>query len=954
MSDAHAATHSLGGGAEQLPDAADLDEDIAPQGTPSPPRITNGDHLALPSDAPALIQTSNGDELQEQAHDDRSLATTVESSPERDAKRRKMDDDVAPLQGAALKTAVLDLVDTSTGRIRVSAVPTFVGIMASAVVAEDKAFITSALEGSVAKSEPNAPLLKGLVAADALSALETYVAAAADAQEPAMLCRLLKLAAALPVTMAAVQACGLAKRMKRLEKFSSKVGPGTSAEAAAKVDQAASKAKELWMKQLNAETAAAEKKNAVEKAAPGSARVGSTAVVAPSSKPVRVLAVDTSSDMFANTTTKSKAPPSNGTKGRVFTGAQPAPRVTPVSDATAKALLSSRAGAAVPGSTVSRGGVGSAVGGAGSQPAVLSHIAAEQAARLHAAQQAKEHNESRHQAAVAEALRLADEAIRDAWGGEVPPPPTVLGVAAGVTDDQVAPLKSCLSRKTASHAAAVTQGQGSPGCNDAHPSSDEIAHPAQVPVVATPTQPQAPVALRDRKRKRKTVVWAPEAALTQVREFTSEVPAAGETLAFPDPTMNGPAFDGDLLIDGDLVARWLNRAKQETAAERRNADAWRHRQQLGMMHDMMAAPAPPPVPLMTAIHAWVGPPPWVALPAASTGGPPGRGEDSTEVGIQGMRQAGRPPAIYASLAAIPEHPAQGPARSERPEDNANTRWIAFDSGAAQAGTAAVVPAQPQFVQPPQQQLPQAPQYQQQGGMMFVPPGNQPLMNSMPMALPSFSAPQQQQQQQPLPMQLPPVSLPMQPMSTPQSVPQQSATSWPAQQPAWQMQQTQPVQMHVPQPAAPSSWMPPLPVVNSTAALAPVQPHILQPLKAAVPPQSHAPPAAGGGGGDQLSALVRSLTQSGNASVLQQALEGVLQQQQQQQAAQGQAQLAFSAASFTTGGGIPPPKPPAGLPPAPGASMVGQQPPHPGNGVKCHFYDRAGGCRHGSACRFMHA
>ena len=927
---------------EQLPEAVDDDEDLDVEqdvpdteprdSSPSPPHSLHiGGHAAPSPETHAATSPppSNGHTAPPSggvsAGDGGS--PTVKAAPPVDNGGSAQ----APgMHGDALLAAVGDLLHADGRLIDISAVPALVRLVGcAAATPADQLFITRVLEGIVTKSTPGSPLLKALVAGGALPAVEMLVVAAAEAKSAPLLRRLLKLAAALPVTMAALQTCGLAKRAKKLLKYSTTPGLASDAAAqAAEVEAAAGLLVEKWMSQVAAETAKAPAEKQPLAKASGKA--------AP--KAVRVVAVD-SMDLFASALKPkaSKAAATAGAKPGVGGGAVAKatggskPKVA-VSDPSAKGVVSPRS-AAAPGSSAPSSGAGlpahrqsAATAAVMSQP-VVSRLAAEQAARQLAAQMAEQHRANRHQAAVEEAVKEAMTWQSDLYPEGLPPPPTV--IRADPADKQQAPHRSCLSRK----GTQSKSGGGGNGGQAAPPGAGDVAM-ADAPAceaAPTPQQPPAPGALRDRKRKRRGVVWAPEASLTQVREFTGDALPEGESVAYPEPTMmTGAAVDGDILISGDLVTRWLNRAKQETAAERRAMDAWRSRHDMLLMHSPAAAP--PPAPLMTAINTWAGPPPLVALPTWTGGGPPGRGEESTEAESQARRQASRPPAMYASLAAVPEHPAQGPARSERPEDNVNTRWIVHN--------AAPPPVQQVVTQPPMQmqfQQPQQQQQQQQAGLAFAFPGGQ----QQALANQSFGAPLPlMQQQQPLA----PASFPMQmaPVPAAQPAPLQQ---WPAQQLSWQQaQQAQQLQMPTMQTVSP-----PMPPAHPTPAL---PSWLTSALPASVLPAQQQQSAVGAGqpaaapSGDQLGDLVRSLTQAGNASVLQQALEGMLQQQGSAPAAQ-----AFSAAAFTTPG-LPPPNPP---PPRGGMQhSMGVAPPHPGNGIACHFYNRPGGCRLGSGCRFMHA
>jgi hypothetical protein len=890
----------------QLPEAVDEDDDIAVgASSPSPPHSLHIGHHAVPSPE---LSPSNG-----HAAVDRG---TAGGSPA-EAATPRVNNGVAAepaIQGEALYAEVGKLLLTTPGKdglIDASSVPAMVRLVrCAAATPTDQSFITRVLEGIVTKSTPGSPLLKALVAGGALGAMELLVCAAAEAPKGApLLCRLLKLAAALPVTLAAFKACpGLPKRAKKLVKYSATPGlsPDNAAQAA-EVEAAAGVVVDKWMAQVAAETAAA--KQTGSKAASGAA--------AP--KAMRVVALD-SADLFASAAPKAKASKTaaatTGAKGVAAGTKATAPRVMGQSDTPAKGVAPPRS---ANGPATSSAGTGPHVPAASAAGVVLSRMAAEQAARLHAAQMAEQHRASRHAAAVEEAVKEAMTWQTDLYPEGLPPPPLV--IHSDSADIQKAtPSRSCLSRKASQSKSGGSAGAGPQAQGD-------VAMEERPPVGGvTPQQLPAPAALRDRKRKRKSVVWAPEASLTQVREFTGDAAPEGESVAYPEPTMmttmTGAAVDGDLLISGELVTRWLNRAKQETAAERRAMDAWRNKHEVLLRHPQ-AAP-PPPTPLMTAIYTWSGPPPLVALPTWAPGGQPGRGETSSEVEGQARRQSTRPPTVYASLAAVPEHPAQGPARSERPEDNVNTRWIVHE--------AATPPVQ-QVAQPMQMQYQQT-QPQHQGGMPFALPGGQA------QSLVSFGVQQQQPQQQ---QQQPTFAMQMAPLTVTQPAPA-PMQQWQTQPPSWLQQPSQhmPTMQTVSAPVPPSHPPPALPswlTSTHSGAADPAQ----QQQQSAV---GAAPPAAAVSG-DQLGDLVRSLTQGGNnASVLQQALEGILHQQH----GSAPAPQAFSAAAFTTPGSVPPPP-----------SMMQQNtmgmdiaPPHRGNGQRCHFYNRPGGCRQGALCRFQHA
>ena len=899
----HAAADAPGNADDgQLPEAVDEDDDIAiGASSPSPPHsLHTGGHAVSSPELPP----SNG-----HAAVDRG---TEGGSPTESATPRVNGGGGAEpaIHGGALQTAVGALL-LGDGLIEVSSVPAMVHLARCAAANQtDLTFITRVLEGIVTTCTPGAPLLKALVAGGILGALELLVSAVTESPKGApFLCRLLKLAAALPVTMAELKSYpGLPKRTKKLVKYSStpSLSPDNAA-LAADVEAAARLVVEKWTAQVGAEAAAAE---AAGKAA---GKAGGGIAKAPP-KAVRVVAVD-SEDLFASAAPKAKLSKAAPTaKGVAAVSKVTATRIMGQSGTIPAKGVASPRSAAGPGMSTLGTGTHAAAPVASAAGVVLSRMAAEQAARLHAAQMAEQQKASRHAAAVEEAVKEAMACQAESYPEGLPPQPLVIH-SDSADNQKAAPTRSCLSRKASQ---GKSGGGGGAGPAPAAQGAGDVAMEERPAVGGvTPQQPPAPAALHDRKRKRKSVVWAPEASLTQVREFTGDAAPEGESVAYPEPTMMpGPAVDGDILISGELVARWLNRAKQETAAERRARDAWRNRHEALLMHPV-AAP-PPPTPLMTAIYTWAGPPPLVALPAFAPGGQPGRGELSTEVDGQARRQASRPHTVYASLAAVPEHPAQGPARSERPEDNVNTRWIVHE--------AAVMPPVQQVAQNMQVQYQQPPQ--QQGGMPFALPTGQ----AQPLA--SFGV-QQQQQQPTFGMQMAP-----QPVSQPAPTPMQQ---WQTQPPSWLQQppqQLMPTMQTVSAPVPPSHPLSALPSWLTSALPGGVPP--AQQQQGAV---GTAPPAAAVSG-DQLGDLVRSLTQGGNASVLQQALEGMLQQQH----GSAPAPQAFSAAAFTTPGSMPPP------PRMMQQSTMGMEiaPPHQGNGQRCHFYNRPGGCRQGALCRFQHA
>ncbi len=863
---------------------------------------------------------------------------------------------VASADTEALKNAVGDLID-ERGMLDAAHAMDFMRIMRACAAPPERAFVTVVLEGVVARSAAGAPVLDALIAADVLPALETFIEAAAAAHEALLLNRLLKLLAALPVTLAALQRCGLGKRANKLQKFSATAGLAGAAAAGAKdVDAAAAALVTKWKAQVSAETAPAPPAK--------KARVTSAS---PAPKAVRTLAEDT--DMFAG---KAKPKP--------VAPARPTARVGVLPDAEALKLASRAAGSSP-----------RAAAAVASQP-VTERLAAERAARDQAAAMAKAHKESMHDQAAVNAVNEALTLVADLYPSGVPPAPQIIHAAP---ETAVAHRPSCLSHKrrapppgdapSESPASVPTEAAA------AAAASDSAAPSAMAPVPASPAAPS----LRDRKRKRKSVLWAPDSALLQIRVFTSDKAQAGEALAYPDPATAGAgalAVDNDL-PSGALASRWAELAKQEAAVERRAADAWRHRSHDALKNAPMAPHPPPPVvqtPLMTALHAWACPP-LVRFPEWSAGAP-AAGEESTERAAQREREALRPPVVYPNLASVPDHPAQGPARSERPADNSNTPWIVHDTQALaeqqqpqQFALPAAAMQQPQGMQGMQMAYSAPPQVQHAPFQMQPHAG----MQMMQQPVQQMQAPQQMQMQ---PQQLMQVSQPLatQPMQMQWSQPMQPAA---AQQPplsagtGWMMQQ--PMQAQAPQQPQMQQQQQQQPQQPNIGAgtfpswLLGGQPMAQQPQP---PPLQKQPAPVSLPGSDQLAELVRSLTAPGmDASILQRVLEqanvGATAQQSSvpvmqqsippprppsgppptQVASIGGWQLTPQQPVQQHGGfaSIPPPNPPSGPPPQ--SAFTATQPlqqvasagTHRGNGVPCRYFKSRSGCHNGDACRFAH-
>ena len=795
-------------------------------------------------------------------------------------------------------------------------------------------FLTVVLEGMVASKASGAGgLLDALVAADVLPALEAFIAAAVECKDALLLCRLLKLLAALPVSLAALQRCGLGKRASKLQKYAAGAGAGLKAKEAKEVDQAASALVAKWKAQVSSETAAPAAAAGVQEGAASQAPAAKKPRLAPAPappKPVRTLSEDV--DMFAG----------RGAKPRASAGAPPraAARVGLLSDTEAHKLASRP----VPAPALASPRAAAVVA---AQP-VTERIAAERAARAQAVAAAEAHRAAMHAHAVGSALAEAQKLIAELYPQGLPAAPQVAHAQAGAPGGATRP--SCLSRKARTSAAAEG-GAAVVAAQPTEPAHVDAEAPPPPVATAVPASPAAP-SLRDRKRKRKSVLWAPDAELLQVRVFTSEKPAAGESLAFPDPAAASLGGDGDMsMLSGGMVQRWVELARAEAEVERRAADAWaaRHRtHETTLMNaqalSRMVAPPVAVTPPMTAAYAWACPP-FVRFPDW-TAGPPAAGEDSTERAAQREREATRPPALYHSLSAVPDHPAQGPARSERPADNSNTPWIIHDAQAPQEA------AMPQFA--PQQQPMQSLAFSMAPPAMPQPP---PLHYMQQPQQPMQMQPQQAAVAQPVAMQW----TPQQPTAAPAPVYGSGA--------GWSLQPAQaappPVQMQPP--ASVASALPAWLLAGQQPPL-PAQPH----------PASTA-------SSDSLAELVRSLTAPGmNASILQHVLEqanvGAQQQPQQQQQ-----QLS-----------IPGPRPPPGMPPpqrqapAPVVSVNGWQvvpppvpppmpppgPPPPQNfvhgpppqsaftatqpaagvprGRPCMYWTTARGCRNGDMCRFTHS
>jgi hypothetical protein len=813
--------------------------------------------------------------------------------------------------------------------------PAFVQLLAGAEAAPSRVYTTRVLEHTVQHSPPGAPVLAALVASEALTPLEAFVEAAAAEKDAEQLLRTLRLLEALPVTLAALQRCGLGKRCNKLQKFSALPGLA-GAHAAPEVDKAAARLVAKWKAQVNAETAAAPVAAAPPAAKKPRVTSPTAASAAAAQKAARALADD---DMF---TGPGKAPPKAPPPL-----SRPTVRLNVVSDAEARALAA-RAAAPAAGASISpRLGLGGAPSGVAAMPA-MERLARERAAREAAAAAQKAQRAAECTVAESKAAVDAQVLFQDLYPNGVVDVPEVVSAP---------PPKGPLT--------------------------------SNIPSMHAPPAPPAP---RDRKRKRKAVVWAPEATLLQIRLFKKDEPLAGESVAFPDPATMGLGAAGGDVDMADMPSHFAERvAQRDAAAERRSADSWRQR---------TPDPAYVATPLMTAVHAWWCPPAAWLPPLQPGENAPARGEASTERQTQREREAARPPVLYPTLASVPDHPSQGPARAERPVDNSKAPVINAGDPAPPAP-----PMQQHFMQapPPQQQQPMMMQQQPQPGYGMPMQQQQPqgatalqqqLYNSM-LGLPQqqqMSAPPQQQVppqmawmgQQPMHMQQPmqPMQQPMQQMlQQPQMQPQMQAP--PQQNYGWLQQQ---------QPQAP----PPQQQMPAVGGL--LQEWIAKSAAAAPAPQPAAPPIAAA---DPLADLVRSLTAAGgfNASALQQALlqvgsapihaQGVpgprpppgpppaaahapamigqwpqAMQQLQAQPSWEQQQMGYS---------VPPPQPPSG-PPPPSAFASTQPlpqpsffdrtplpntapPPQQGGGYKrgpCAFFNTPRGCRNGDGCKVRRA
>jgi hypothetical protein len=179
---------------------------------------------------------------------------------------------------------------------------TFVQVLAGAETLAARTFTTRVLEQTVQLVSADAPVLIALVESEALTPLEAFVEAAASERDAELLLRTLRLLDALPVTLAALERCGLGRRCSKLQKFSASAGlAGTpAATAATEVDKAAAQLVAKWKAQVSAEAA-----SAPAAAAPAAKKPRVAPPTAATAKPTRALADD---DMF-NGPGKGKAAP---------------------------------------------------------------------------------------------------------------------------------------------------------------------------------------------------------------------------------------------------------------------------------------------------------------------------------------------------------------------------------------------------------------------------------------------------------------------------------------------------------------------------------------------------------------------------------------------------------------------------------------------------------------------
>ena len=794
---------------------------------------------------------------------------------------------------------------------------TFVQVLAGAETLAARTFTTRVLEQTVQLVSADAPVLVALVESEALTPLEAFVEAAAGERDAELLLRTLRLLDALPVTLAALQRCGLGKRCNKLQKFSASAGLADTpaAAAAGEVDKAAARLVAKWKAQVNAETA-----TAPAPAAPAAKKARVTPPAAAPAKPARALADD---DMF-NGPAKAKAAP---------VLVRPTVRVSIVSDAEARALAARAAAPSAATTSVSpRLAPGAPPSGVAAMPA-MERLARERAAREAAAAAAAAQRAAEYILKERKAVEEAQFLFSDLYPGGVLEVPEVLS-----TPPPGGPLTS------------------------------------NIPSMHVPPAERAP---RDRKRKRKGVVWAPEASLLQVRVFKKDEPLAGESVAYPDPATAGLGAVGGDVDMTDMPSHFAERvAQRDSAAERRTAESWRQR----LPDPMYVAP-----PLMTAVHAWWCPPPArlaVPLPGENVL-PPACGEGSSERQTQRAREASRPPVVYPTLAAVPDYPAQGPARAERPVDNSKAPVI---NAGDPAPVALPMPVQQQYAPPPQPMPMQMQMPQQQPSY-----GQMPMQQQQPQQAQTLL--QQQLFNQMLGM---PQQQPMQQMSAPQQQPMQPQMAWMGQQPmqpqVQQMQQPPMQQMQQPQMQMQQPQM-------QQQMQAPLQQGLggwMQQPQAAPPPQQQMPAVSG--------LLQEWIMKSAGAPTAQQpapagvpnALFDLLRSLEAGNTNSAPQQAHLQVGTAPAPAAVPGPRPPPGPPPAAAhaPAMIGQWPqpqqqqqqmysapppqssftstlpqpsffdrtPLPNTGLppqgsgggnkrgQCAFFNTARGCRNGDACK----